>query len=361
MKIKYYSLKKILSYKAIYNIIFGQRSNGKTFSVIDLMIKTFCQKGLSSAYIRRLDTELIISEIGMLLKPQIDNIIKYSKGKYNSYIYKSRIFFLTHVNINGDIEYTSDPCIYCLALSKSPKSKGADRGEIAYTLFDEFLTRQFYLNDEFILYTETLSTLIRDRDTTINFLIGNTVNKYCPYFQEMGLTHVQEQKQGTIDFYTYGDSELTVAVEYCEERKMSKSVSKYFAFDNPHLQMINTGVWEFANYPHAPEKITQNMVIDRSFLEFDKNKLCINFVMSDSLYLYICPHTKDISDNAIMFTHNIDQNPLHIVDPRTSKIKLCRVLWELIQSHRVFYSDNTTGEIFNNWIKNLLKITIYKS
>ena len=46
-------------------------------------------------------------------------------------------------------------------------------------------------------------------------MLGNTVNKYSPYFEEMGLKHVKEQKQGTVDVYKYaGNDKLTVVVDY---------------------------------------------------------------------------------------------------------------------------------------------------
>ena len=184
MKQTYYSLTNIMKKKALYNIIIGQRANGKTYSVIALMLKKFITQGIPSAYIRRLDSELIPSTLFTLLKPHTDEIRKLSRGVYNDYIYKARVFYLVYRNEKGDIQIISEPCIYCYALSISKNAKGADRGEIAYTLFDEFLTRKFYLNNEFIIYTELLSTIIRNRDNVINFLVGNTVNKYCPYFAE---------------------------------------------------------------------------------------------------------------------------------------------------------------------------------
>ena len=61
MKQTYYSLTNIMKKKALYNIIIGQRANGKTYSVISLIIKTFLKTGIPSAYIRRLDSELIPS------------------------------------------------------------------------------------------------------------------------------------------------------------------------------------------------------------------------------------------------------------------------------------------------------------
>ena len=74
-------------------------------------------------------------------------------------------------------------------------------------------------------------------------------------FAEMGLTHIDKMKQGTIDVYTYGTSELTVAVEYCESMKGSKENNYYFAFNNPKLNMITSGAWELNLYPTFTSKI----------------------------------------------------------------------------------------------------------
>lgn len=352
MKNVYYNLNNILKKKAIYNIIYGQRSNGKTFSVIELILKTFIKTGKPSAYIRRLDSELTPSELFKLLSPHIPLITKLSKSRYNDYIYKSRIFYLVQRDSKGDITEVSQPCIYCFALSLSGKSKGADRGEFAYTLFDEFLTRRFYLPNEFLLYTEILSTIIRNRDGIIHFLIGNTVTQYCPYFAEMGLTHFKEQKQGTIDVYTYSNSDLTVAVEYCAENtEVSKNVSKYFAFDNPRLNMITGGQWEFASYPHCMERVTPENIIKKCYVIFDTNTIAINIVKKNGIFLLVTPHTKSIPDKSIIYTDTASLNPYIINDITRDKHKISRVILDLIGQNRVFFDDNRTGEIFNNWIK----------
>ena len=39
MKTSYYSLENILTHKADYNIIFGERSNGKTTAVLEYALK----------------------------------------------------------------------------------------------------------------------------------------------------------------------------------------------------------------------------------------------------------------------------------------------------------------------------------
>ena len=52
-KSDYYRLDTILSKKCQYNIIFGERSNGKTFAGLELMVKRWYETSEQGAYIRR--------------------------------------------------------------------------------------------------------------------------------------------------------------------------------------------------------------------------------------------------------------------------------------------------------------------
>jgi len=115
------------------------------------------------------------------------------------------------------------------------------------------MTRSGYLSDEFVKFCNLLSSLIRDRKNVVIYMLANSVNKYCPYFQEMGLQDVDKMKQGEIRVYTYSSSDLTVAVEYCAQVEATKKTgSKYFAFENAQLAMITSGAWEIKNYPRCP-------------------------------------------------------------------------------------------------------------
>ena len=42
---KYYSLKKINAKNATYNIIFGERSNGKTYATLNLSLQKYFKDG----------------------------------------------------------------------------------------------------------------------------------------------------------------------------------------------------------------------------------------------------------------------------------------------------------------------------
>ena len=50
---EYYSLTRIKKYDAQYNLIFGKRSNGKTYAVLYEGIKNYVTKGKQMAYLRR--------------------------------------------------------------------------------------------------------------------------------------------------------------------------------------------------------------------------------------------------------------------------------------------------------------------
>ena len=359
---KYYSLDTILKVGALYNIIYGQRSNGKTYAVVDLMLKEYANTGTPSAYIRRLDSELVPKELETLTSPHIPKVEKWTKGKFNTIVYKSRKFYFAHYDDEtATTTLDENPAIYCFALNTSIKSKGADRGKIKYTLFDEFMTRQFYLQNEFVTYCEMLSTLMRDRDGTIHFLVGNTVNKYCPYFNEMGLSNISKQKQGTIDVYTYGkdNDRNKIAVEYCSQSENTKSIEKYFAFDNPQLNMIFTGDWEIANYPHAPERINHSDAVYKAFVKFDKETLCINVVNKNGVYLFVTPWTSEIPEDAICYVETGAYSPYQIIMVGRSGYKVDKLIYKLMCDKRVFFSDNATGEIYNNWIKYLVSKKAY--
>ena len=62
-KNNYYSLEKILSKNAQYNLIFGERSNGKTYAVLNYCLKNYFEKGEKFAIIRRYSTDVSPSKI----------------------------------------------------------------------------------------------------------------------------------------------------------------------------------------------------------------------------------------------------------------------------------------------------------
>lgn len=354
---KYYSLKKIEQKGAIYNVIIGERSNGKTYAVCEKEIKAYFKDGSRLALIRRFKEDLTPRNIGELLTPHVELIKKLSKGRFNSVRYYNREFWLVCRDDKGAvIDQSETSIIKCFSLNTWESAKGADNGFFKYILFDEFLTRAYYLKDEFVIFTQLLSSIIRNRDGTIIYMIANTVNKYCPYFKEMGLSHIEQMPQGTIDVYKYNNNGLTVAVEYCATSGASKAVSKYFAFDNPRLDMITSGKWEIACYPHCPVEYDKSDIIQHAFISFNDNLIHGEIVCHDDkhnkhLFVFMYQQTKPVNlDNVeVLYTDYADSNILHCTNAGQIPTKAHAMFIDLIRQHNDFYADNECGEIVRNW------------
>ena len=363
-KVEYYSLSKIDKKNADYNIIIGQRANGKTYAVIEeKSIKAYFKKGDRLALIRRYSEELTPKNIGNLLEPHLPLIEKLSGGRFNGVKYQAREFWLVSRNEKGEIVDRSEQSIIkCFSLNTWESAKGADNGYFATVLFDEFLTRKFYLPNEFICFQNLLSSILRNRDGTKIYMIANTVNKFCPYFSEMGLTNVEKMEQGTIDVYRYGSNDLTVAVEYCADIGTSKKVSKYFAFDNPRLQMVINGKWEIDSYPHCPVEYDKNDILFHGYIKFAGKLIhgevvsCVNEnlvtkVKTRHMFVFFYLQTKeiDLENVDVLYTDEADSNILHCHKITEKPTKLHEIFSNLILTQNDFYNTNETGEIVRNW------------
>lgn len=194
-KNKFYSLNEILKINADYNIIFGERSNGKTFAALEYVLKKYVETGEQSAYIRRWREDLRGKRAESLFSGHCSNglISKLTCEKYNDIVFKSSKWYLSNIDDNGKRTVDEKPFCFAFCLSEQEHDKSTSFPNITTIIFDEFLTRRYYLPDEFMLFMNVLSTIIRQRDNVKIFMLGNTVNKYCPYFSEMGLKNVGTQ------------------------------------------------------------------------------------------------------------------------------------------------------------------------
>lgn len=355
---KYYSLTNILKKNAVYNVIIGERSNGKTYSVLKYALKQRIEHGGQVAIVRRWKEDITGRRAADIWKALLanDEVSKLSNGQWTGVTYWAGKFYLCNYDNEGKPIYNtdSDTLGYCFSLSDTEHNKSISYPYITTILFDEFMTKHVYLQDEFVLFMNTVSTIVRQRTNVKIFMLGNTVNKYCPYFQEMGLTHVLQMEQGTIDVYTYGDSKLTVAVEYCATLKASRENNFYFAFNNPRLEMITSGAWELDIYPHLPVKYRPCDIQFTYFICFNGQVYqCEIIEVKGVPFTFIHDKTTPIKDTDNDLIYTLEYNPKlnyrrNILKPLTKLEE--RILW-FYKSDRVFYQDNTVGDAIHNYLK----------
>lgn len=352
---KFYSLKPILSKNAQYNVIFGERSNGKTYSVLKLGIENFAKTGEQMAVVRRWQDDFTGKRGATMFDSLVSNneVTKATKGEWSGVYYWASRWFFCRYDEKGTREVCGTPFAFGFSVSSMEHDKSTSYPGITTIMFDEFLTRSSYITDEFVLFMNVISTIVRHRTNVRIFMLGNTVNKYCPYFKEMGLSHIKDMKPGDIDIYRYGESDLTVAVEYCQPNKEGKESDLYFAFDNPKLSMITGGAWEIDIYPHCPVKYRPNEVLFTYFISFYGELLQCEIVSHDSvMFTFIHRKTTEIKDpdTDVIYTPDFDPRPnwkRKITKPTTV---LEKKIASFYLTDKVFYQDNEVGEIVRNYL-----------
>lgn len=362
---KYYRLDKIEKCelegaKPSYYMIIGRRSNGKTYAALEKCIKDWFDYGYQFAYIRRFYDDISGRYGGTIFNNHISHglIEKYSKGEWNNIYYYSGQYFFERVESDGKRIRDNKPFGYSFAINIAERYKSNAYPNIHNIVFDEFIaTDGVGLGDgEFVVYMNLLSTIIRDPSRTdVNiYMLANTVNWDAIYFREMGLSNVRNMKQGTIDCYRYGQTDVIVAVEYCKDQGGdSKPVDRYFAFDNPELKMITEGVWEISAYPRTPFKYKNKDVLMTFILVYNEDILQGDVVsIENTTFLNIHPKTTPIQneDKDIIYSNHLDPRPNWLVNFMKPYKNYQKKLTDMYVNSMTYYSDNTTGQIFNNYI-----------
>ena len=342
---------------AYYYLIYGERSNGKTYSLLSYGTERYKKNGEQFAYLRRFGEDIRPKNLTNLFSGHVENgfITKITNGEWDSVDYTRSKFYLQRMDEKGEIERSEDPMGFAFDLNSMEHYKSTSFPRIKTIIFDEFMSRSGYLPNEWILFMNTLSTIIRHRNDVKIFMLGNTVNKYCPYFQEMGLTHISKQEPGTIDVYHYSDSGLQVICEYTgsSAKKGGKASDVYFAFDNPELKMITSGSWEIGIYPHLNCKILPKDVVTNFFIDFNNELLHGEVVVNESgAFVFLHRKTTPIKDekNDIVYTCKPDERWNYRMCLTKQSDKLSLFVQKCLRENRIFYSTNEVGEVFRNYV-----------
>lgn len=362
-KPKYYQLDAILETNADYNVIFGERSNGKTYATLAYGLKRYVENKEQMAYIRRWREDLRGKRSETLFANHLANgyVKQITKGEYDNVLYLSGKWFLSKTDENGKQQPDITPFCYSFCLSEQEHEKSTSYPNVTTIVFDEFLTRRYYLPDEFMLFMNLLSTIIRQRDNVKVFMLGNTVNKFCPYFTEMGLKQIPYMEQGTIDIYQFGENGAKVAVEYCSTIKSEKASNKYFCFDNQNLQMITGGKWELGIYPHLPRKYKPKDVLFVFYIVFNDTILQGNIIQVDNdNFVYIHAKTTPIKDteNSLIYSLEMTGKPNYKRKLISNASYVETQVARYFATDKVFYQSNEIGEIVRNYIINSAKTNI---
>lgn len=237
---KWYDLNPILEKNADFNLIVGQRGNGKTFGILKYFLTEYKNsKGEARfAYIRRWADDIKGFRSEQLFFP-LQHVVEELFGKgYTVNYYRHKFYLVNPDGVKVDI------IGYCLALSEASHTKSVSYAGTKNILFDEFIqmSGERILPDEMLKFENTLSTIIRDRQDVKVFMAANTVSKFSQYFPHWGfdINKLEQAEIQVKELPLYDDKFVRVALEWCPyNEEVGKAVSKYAT-----SQMIKSGAWE---------------------------------------------------------------------------------------------------------------------
>lgn len=354
---KFYNGNDLLKTGSTWLACIGRRSNGKSFWWLQFFIIDCLEHGNQMAYVRRQDNEVKKKSVDRYFED--DALVKWLQKNYDYdgiLCDKDDLFFFKRDEKGKPVKGTKLGNVFSVSTARNYKSLHFDK--IYNVLYEEFITDGLYIDHEWNNFNSILSTIFRLRMGRV-VLIGNTISRACPYFDEMGVD-IRKLQQGTINTIKHTKSDGThvyLSIEYSPDIDTKNGI-----FFGKAEKSINNGVWESEEYPHI-------------FFDLDKAEKLYTFYMvhgdfcfkayllsyQDKIYTYVYPYDADkleynnrddIFYNGFTTRDNVFNG---------ARKKRHGKIWECLTLNRVLYSDNLTGTEFNKCLKSFNPFLLSRS
>lgn len=250
----FYSLDELDKIKHVqYHIIFGERSNGKSYCLGKRVLDNFFKRGEQFVICKRYEEDMKTKICGTMLSPLYDYVeeeygykIKFYQGSWWAY------------PLGTDGKMSECECIgYALAINVCDRLKGSQYPKVKTIIFEEFMSQSAsYLVDEVNLFINLVSTIVRNRTDVKIYLLGNAICKHSPYSDALDI-RLHRMKKGEIIVKEYQDKknrrtkfaiQRTENVDVFDTDENTEGVV-YNVFGNSGVgNMITTGDFETHKY-----------------------------------------------------------------------------------------------------------------
>lgn len=369
---QFYKIKNILSKDALYNIIYGRRSNGKSYAVKEfIMEEAIVKDRLFMLMFRRESDRSTNAEIEKYFSDMGQVIGKLTKGEYDRIKVRSKDIYLYKIEEDEEVEVQDKKTGEIkLKTIKGKKIWGPRLGHIMFLdqeagmkssifenvynlLFEEFVSSDSYLIDEVTKFQSAVSTVFRMREGCRVFLVGNLLSRVNPYRSEWGLKRLDRQKPGTIDVYTFEGAAgpIKVAVEYTE----TKGIFQSFAISEKAKQQ-EAGEWETGVFltPNNVDLSGFVKAYEFVYCQMGFYFLCEFLVKGADMIVYITTKTTPIQDKTRVIGDIPSLSILYTSDFKPL-VERERIVFDLINQGKLVFGDNLTGADFTNCYKTMKK------
>ena len=354
----HYSPMGVIKNNTPYTMTYGGRNIGKTYAWLICILAEWQYAGKTACIMRRMAETLKPSKAANTFKKVFESGIVKNVKKYDGIVFRTGVW--CGYWMEKDKKRYDEPFCYSFALSsKIEMNKGIlDIKNLGIIFFDEALTADNYLPDEWNRFQNAVSTLVRENANAMVVLCANTVSWVAPYFREFGISDPRKIKQGTIDIVK-GIGDTAVTVEYCNDCIGSRSKKlvdrRFFGFPGGTSDMIRTGGWEVHSYQHLTREVKANRDIDLlsrdCYIAYGNEILCLElYYLEDFGLLVNVRPSRDFEKGERIYTTAEHIDPRYQYRP-DSKDKVDLLIWGLYKRNRFYYADNICGETVNKYLQ----------
>lgn len=356
----HYSLNNIRAENADYNLIFGERSNGKSYAVKhDVGILKYLETGKRFILIRRFKEETRATNIEQYFN-DVD-ITKLTNGEYNTVVvYRNKIYFAFH---DPETEKTKkgEYFGYVIPLYAEQHYAGSSFLDVEDMIFEEVFSRTTYLHDEPSKLENLRNTVDRKRNIVKIWMVGNTISRIFPYTNEWEIRDIMTKiKQGEIRTTTIDTGDVDkdgkpiikkLAIEYCKAIGGGGSIGK-------HKSMLNSGSWQTDPQPQLPKSYNEYKRIFKIILLYQEFKF-LGELLRDGrdLCWFVKPYNGEIDDKTIVISDQVKMSKYWQRDIYNTNFNNKKVndLLKTFRETSIFYASDQCGTDFKQAIDFTIK------
>lgn len=354
-KIIYYDITNLKAKNCAYNMLLGQRSNGKSYQVKKNAIEESYKEGKLFIYLRRWQADIKQKYVNRYFADM--NISDITNGEYDGLAAYAGDIYFTKTD-----EKTGKPILdrlagsYC-CLNDYERYKSQAWPNYRNIIYEEFITDAIYLDDEPKLLMQFCSTVVRNNSGRV-WLIGNTLSRVCPYFEEWCLDKVLTQAIGTIDIYHFHafnedgtESIINMAVEYCQN---AKGTTNTMFFGRSAKQIVG-GEWDTYDAPKLKGSQDDYNMVYEALVKYGSFSFCMQLMILRAgvgrcVFVYPFKGKRKAPSRVITNEFTPELNTSTRLDPQRRPEAL---MIECFKLGKVCYSDNLTAADFKHVLAEL--------
>ena len=346
----HYNIDNIDKEDANFNIIFGEKSNGKSYQVKHKKaVEHYLKTGNRFILLRRWREDISTLWIEQYFS-DVD-VFKLTDGKYNCITVYRKALYFSNYDVETGKTKRYDKIGYVMALSTEQHMSSASFLDVDIIIYEEFMERGSYITREPDRLMIFYSTIDRKRGTTKLYMVGNSITKVCPYIREWDLENIFKSiNQGEIKTKIIENEEnkVKIAIEYCKS-----SGGKTMAIGNAK-NMIDKGAWQTDPQPKLPESYNNYKCLYRFGFLFKGFKFLCELLQDKDFNKcwFIRPYNKEFEKKLIVISDEIKPSPywqrdIYNLNFKNEKLKK---LLSTFKENMIFYSSDLCGTDFKQVI-----------